>query len=72
MQMRPVSRCLQKVDYLYAVPDSTAADKINAALDELDGAYREPCERIVALGTVLQEVRYDRRRGGAPFAALSV
>ncbi|BAU94068.1 hypothetical protein ACQKJ1_26930 [Methylorubrum rhodesianum] len=66
--MTPVSRCLHKVDHLSAVPDSTVAERINAALDELEGAYRKPCERIVALEMVLHEVRQNRRIGGTPFA----
>ncbi|UYW29510.1 hypothetical protein OKC48_13700 [Methylorubrum extorquens] len=65
--MTPVSRCLHKVDHLSAVPDSTVADGINAALDELEAAYRNTCERIVALEMVLQEVSRDRRTGGTPF-----
>ena len=70
-----MSRCLHKVDHLSAVPDSTVADRINAALDELEGAYRKPCERIVALEMVLHEVSRDRRTGGTPlgrFVQMSV
>ncbi|EHP92749.1 hypothetical protein MetexDRAFT_2376 [Methylorubrum extorquens DSM 13060] len=63
-----MSRCLHTVDHLSAVPDSTVADRINTALDELEGAYRKPCERIVALEMVLQEVRRNRGIGGTPFA----
>lgn len=65
--MTPVNRCLHKVNRLSAVPDSTVADGINAALDELEVAYRKPCKRIVALEMVLQEVSRDRRTGGTPF-----
>ncbi|WP_232629605.1 hypothetical protein [Methylobacterium sp. Leaf118] len=65
--MTPVSRCLRKVDYLSAVPDSTAASRVDAALDELEQAYRRPSERIVALETVLQEVSRNRRTGSTPF-----
>ena len=61
-----MSRCLHKVDYLSAVPDSTVADRVDAALDELERAYRKPSERIVALETVLQEVCRNRRTGGTP------
>lgn len=64
--MTPVRRCLHKVDHLSAVPDSTVADRVDAALDELEQAYRRPSERIVALETVLQEVCRDRRTGGTP------
>lgn len=66
--MSPVSRCLHKVDHLSAVPDSTVADCIDAALDELEGAYRKPCERIVALEMVLHEICHSRRISGTPFA----
>lgn len=50
------------------MPDSTVAERINAALDELEEAYRKPCERIVALEMILHEVRQNRRIGGSPFA----
>lgn len=62
-----VSRCLHKVDHLSAVPDSTVAHRVDAALDELEKAYRKPSERIVALEAVLQAVARDRRTGGTPF-----
>lgn len=65
--MTPVSRCLHKVDHLSAVPDSTVADRVDAALDELEQAYRKPSERIVALETVLQEVSRNCRTGSTPF-----
>ncbi|CAO4148017.1 hypothetical protein [Methylorubrum aminovorans] len=65
--MTPVSRCLHKVDHLSAVPDSTVADRVDAALDELEGAYRKPSERIVALEAVLQEVCRNQRSGSTPF-----
>lgn len=65
--MTPVSRCLHKVDHLSAVPDRTVVDRVNAALDELEEAYRKPCERIVALELVLQEVHHNRKIGGTPF-----
>ena len=62
-----MSRCLHKADHLSAMPDSTVADRVNAALDELERAYRKPCERIVALEMVLQEVHHNRKIGGTPF-----
>lgn len=65
--MTPVSRCLHKVDHLSAVPDSTVAARVDAALDELERAYHKPSERIVALETVLQQVWRDRRTGGTAF-----
>lgn len=73
--MTPVSHCLHKVDHLSAVPDSTVAGRVDAALDELEQAYRKPGERIVALKSVLQEVCRDRRAGGTPvgrFVQMSV
>ncbi|CAO4146850.1 hypothetical protein LPLAFNJD_LOCUS2300 [Methylorubrum aminovorans] len=65
--MTSVIRCLHKVDHLSAVPDSTVADRVDAALDELEGSYRKPCERILALEEVLQEVCRSRKTGGTPF-----
>ncbi|QIJ76022.1 hypothetical protein [Methylorubrum aminovorans] len=64
--MTPVRRCLHKVDHLSAVSDSTVASRVDAALDELEQAYRRPSERIVALEAVLQEVCRDYRTGGTP------
>ncbi len=61
--MSYVSRCLRKVDSLSAAPGSTVAGQVDAALDELERAYRRPSERIVALETVLQEVSRDCRAG---------
>jgi len=62
-----VSRCLHKVDHLSTVADSTVAGQVDAALDELEQAYRKPSERVVALETVLQEVCRDHRTGGTLF-----
>lgn len=68
--MMPVSRCLHKVDHLSAVPDSSVADRLDTALNELEGAYRKPSERVVALEAVLQEVSRDSRKSGTPFGRL--
>ncbi|BAU91341.1 hypothetical protein MPPM_2736 [Methylorubrum populi] len=68
--MTPVSRCLHKVDHLSAVPDSSVADRLDTALNELEGAYRKPSERVVALEAVLQEVSRDSRKSGTPFGRL--
>lgn len=68
--MTPVSRCLHEVDHLSAVPDSSVADRLDTALNELEGAYRKPSERVVALEAVLQEVSRDSRKSGTPFGRL--
>ena len=68
--MTPVSRCLHKVDHLSAVPDSSVADRLDSALNELESAYRRPSERIVALEAVLQEVCRDNQKSKTPFGRL--
>ncbi|GJD86931.1 hypothetical protein BHAOGJBA_0429 [Methylobacterium hispanicum] len=64
--MYHVSRCLRKLEGLSAAPDSTVADQVDAALNELEQAYRQPSEGIVALEAVLQEVWRNRKMRGPP------
>ncbi|MBB2962235.1 hypothetical protein FHU13_002627 [Methylobacterium sp. R2-1] len=68
--MTPVIQCLRKVDHASAVADSTAAERVLQALDELESAYRRPSERIVALEAVLHEFDRAGRVNDTPFSRL--
>ncbi len=65
--MSPVHRCLQEVSHLSAVTDSTVAERFEAALDELEAAYEQPKERILACDAVLRQLRRIGLTEDAPF-----
>ncbi len=65
--MTPVGLCLRKVDHASTIADSTAGGCVLEALDALEGAYRRPSERIVALEAVLHEFDRGRPMGGTAF-----
>lgn len=44
----PLERCLRVLDFLAPVTDSSVAQKVSAALDELKVAHRDPADRASA------------------------
>ena len=54
-----VERCRRTLDFLRPVTDTTVAQKVPAALDELEAAYNRPADRAAALRRVLQGIRAE-------------
>ena len=52
-----VERCRRALNYLEPVTDTTVAQRVPAALDELEAGYTRPADRSAALRSVLRQTR---------------
>ncbi|AWN40760.1 hypothetical protein DK389_09765 [Methylobacterium durans] len=68
--MTPATRCSRTIEHLSALTTSDVAHRVVQALDELEDAYPDRSDRVIAMEDVLQT--FVRSRAGkerkAPFA----
>ncbi|MBX9931269.1 MAG: hypothetical protein K2Y56_06990 [Methylobacterium sp.] len=57
--MPPVERCRHTLDFLAAVRDTSVADRVSTALNELEAAYPNHERRTAALSLLLEQVRSE-------------
>jgi hypothetical protein len=66
--MPPVERCRHTLDFLAVVRDTSVADRVSGALDELEAAYQDCESRADALSQLLEQVRSESPfRPSTPF-----
>ena len=60
--MTPQELCIRRIEEVGTLTDSTVVGLVEGALDQLEAAYRQPGDRLIALEAVHSAFTTRRRR----------